>query len=63
MSKFKTIKKMRKPECELKPFTIVEVALLKMAIEILENRFDFIKKDHYTDIENIKEILNKPEYV
>jgi hypothetical protein len=54
---------MRKPECELQPFTIVEVALLKMAIEILENRFDFIKKDHYTDLENIKEILNKPEYV
>ena len=54
---------MRKAECELQPFTIVELSLLKMAIEILENRFDFIKKDHYTDIENIKEILNKPEYV
>jgi phage pi2 protein 07 len=54
---------MRKPECELQAFTIVEVALLKMAIEILENRFDFIKKDHYTDIETIKEILNHPKYV
>ena len=54
---------MRKPEFQLKPFTSIEVALLKKAVEILENRFDFIKKDHGQDIESIKEILNKPEYV
>jgi hypothetical protein len=48
---------------QIEPLSIVELAILKEALNKLIEEYDFYLNDYGQEVINIKHILNNPEYV